>query len=74
MVGEKLAHDAKKWEPVFRKKSCANKNLQQNADSGLMHFAVAFRASPRTDFDQDARRRWLIDSSRTTAPASTVGE
>jgi hypothetical protein len=36
-----LEHDAKKWEPVFRKIMRPNKNLTQNADSDFLHFALA---------------------------------
>jgi hypothetical protein len=35
-----LEHDAKKWEPVFRKIMRPNKNLAQNADSDFLHFAL----------------------------------
>jgi len=40
LVWRALKHDAKKWEPVFRKIMRPNKNLAQNADSDFLHFAL----------------------------------
>jgi hypothetical protein len=36
---------AKKWEPVFCKKRCANKEIEQEADSELTHLALEQRVA-----------------------------
>jgi hypothetical protein len=35
-----LSHDPEKWEPVFGKRSCANKELERDDDSRKNHPAL----------------------------------
>jgi hypothetical protein len=37
-----LEQRAKKWEPVFCKKRCANKEIEQDADPELTHLALVW--------------------------------
>jgi len=37
-----LEHDPEKWEPVFGKRSCSNKELERDDDSKKHHPALVF--------------------------------
>jgi hypothetical protein len=37
----RLEHDPEKWEPVFGKRSCSNKELERDDDSKKNHPALA---------------------------------
>ena len=38
---EALEHDPEKWEPVFGKRSCSNKEVERDDDSTKNHSALA---------------------------------
>src|SRR6202158_4835896 len=39
-----LEHDPEKWTPVFRERSCSNKQIERDDDSKKSHPALASRA------------------------------
>jgi hypothetical protein len=41
--GRPLKHDPEKWVPVFRKRSCSNKNIERDADLTKTHRALGCR-------------------------------
>ena len=50
-----LKHVPQKWEPVLRKRTCANKELEQDDDSKKSHPALGDEEPPR-HVDTGARR------------------
>jgi len=42
-----LKHDPEKWEPVFGKRSCSNKDVERDDDSKKHHPALHFKRDVR---------------------------
>src|SRR3974390_2180913 len=70
----RLEHVPQKWEPVLRKRTCSNKELEQDDDSKKSHPALASGGSMPEPSDASRRERdkpWIF---RTYAGHSTAQE
>jgi methylated-DNA-[protein]-cysteine S-methyltransferase len=49
-IAEQLQHDPEKWEPVFGKRSCSNKEVERDDDSKKNHPALTRESYPSPEW------------------------